>query len=256
MSRLSTGTSRAGRIALGLTIFGFVWIPMALRSGRAAPSGGSPFSSGYAFGHDVVGPLLPWIAAVFISVACIAKERGTYRLWPAYTSLGIITLCFVTAAPTYQKRQEIDAMIRGGSAQIPTLTAKMQRLRAAADACDLQSQDGCTYDDILRMPQLQGLDVRIARNCTVAGQMCIDQDETGRSYLEVLSDPIPVAGILRMEIVFAPDGTPERGICRSMDPAVSVDMARRTCGPNVEVLPAPSVAPRPTVASVPGGLTT
>jgi hypothetical protein len=244
MSRLSTDTSRAARIALALTAFGFVWLPLS-RQGSPLPPGETPFESGYNIGKFVVGPMLPWIAAVAFAIASIVKDGGTRR-WPAFVALGIISLCVLAAIPTSRKQHDIDAMIRGGSEQIPALVSSLQRLDAAAMACDsaMAGSEPCTLEQIKRMPQLTGLNVRVGRNCTVAGQVCIDVDEQGRTYVEVLSQPIPVAGILRMELVHGADGSPLRAICRSMDPSVSVDMARRTCGTQVEVLPAPSATPQ------------
>lgn len=247
-------TSRNASIALGLTAFGFVWTPMSLGS-RATPPVQSPFESGYTMGHDVIGPLLPWIVGALLAVACVAKERGEYRIWPAWTSLGIIFVCFAIAIPTFTAQKASGAL--AGDVHLAQAEAqqRMARFNVALEACDAAARTTCSIDEAAAMPQAAGLNIRLGTDCRIAESICYEELGQRSTRIEQVLRAVPGVGMLRVEGTYDVSGRPTAIACRSLDPAAQAALVAKACGQGSQLLPAPTTPASPS-ANEPASSTT
>ena len=226
-------------IAFSLLLFGAIWSNAArLAPGRPAMD----WSSGYSIGYNVIGPMLPWITATVLAIASIVRFRGSARLWPGYTTLVVIVLCFLTAIPTAHQNGRLSAVRQDANVIAHELAARERTFTAIGTSCAQRVGARCTAAELLATPGAVQAGLEPGTRCRRSGAICVSDGVDHALRIEQVTRPVKEVGPIRVESTIAASGSVSIS-CVALRDAARPAYVKAACGlgdTNSMTIPAPS----------------
>ncbi|MCW2960114.1 MAG: hypothetical protein JWM25_1576 [Thermoleophilia bacterium] len=173
-----------------------------------------------------------WMVAAALAITAIVRDRGSRKLWPAWTALAIVVVTAMATVPSAESRQRIEE--EAGPARV-AFQRSLVALEEMSAECEIGVAAACTPESLADTEAGRTARARVGTGCVDPVTLCLSQTSTRALRVEIVTKDIDSAGPLRMTLVVQPGGSRGEPTCGGIRPDVSAAAIRKACGPGIRI---------------------